>query len=63
MKKKDIKNRIDSSFNIQKDKSFQILKLAFEEIKEQYSISSDEVFNLIRGMEVSNEILVMFSIF
>ena len=64
MKKKYTKSTVNSSFlNIQKDKSLQILKLAFEEITEKYGISSNEILNLIEKKPVSKEILIPISIF
>ena len=64
MKKKSNKNAINSSpLNIQKDKSFQILKLALEEIKEKYDISSNEAFSLIEKKPISKEVLIPISIF
>ena len=64
MKKKDIKNNVNSSsLNIENDKSFQILKLAIDEIKEKYGVNSNEIFNLIEGKQRSKEILIPVSIF
>ena len=57
-------NTINSSIlDIQKDKSLQILKLAFEELKEKYGVSSNEIFNLIEGKQIQKEILIPVSIF
>jgi len=64
MKKKGGKNTVNSSsLGIQKDKSFQILKLALEEIKEKYGVSSDAVLNLIEKKPISKEVLIPISIF
>ena len=64
MMKQDIKNNVNSSFlDIHKDKSLQILKLALGEIKEKYSLSTNEIFNLIDRKPVSKEILIPISIF
>lgn len=59
------KNRtINSSIlDIQKDKSLQILKLVFEELKEKYNVSSNEIFNLAEGKEIQKEALIPISIF
>jgi len=64
MSKKDIKNSVNSSLSdIQKDKSFEILKLALDEVKEKYNVSSNEIFNLIERKKISKEVLIPISIF
>jgi len=64
MKKSSAKNTVDpGSLDTQNDKSFQILKLALDEIKEKHGLSTNEVFNLIERKQVSKEILIPVSIF
>ncbi|MBS3114282.1 hypothetical protein J4448_04215 [Candidatus Woesearchaeota archaeon] len=52
--------KIDS---IKEDKSFQILKLAIEEVKEKYKLASNEILSLIEEKPISKEILIPVSIF
>jgi len=61
MKKSEGKNSVD--LDIQDDKSLQILKLALDEVKQKYGLSSNDVFNLIEGKQRSKEILIPVSIF
>ncbi len=49
--------------NIKEDKSFQILKLAVDELKEKYDIAADEIFSLIEKKPISKEILIPVSIY
>ena len=42
--------KIDS---IKEDKSFQILKLAIEEVKEKYKLASNEILSLIEEKPIS----------
>ncbi|MBI2134812.1 hypothetical protein HYU09_02400 [Candidatus Woesearchaeota archaeon] len=64
MKKKESKITANSNIlNIQSDKSFQILKLALDEIKENYGVGSEEIFNLIGKKPFSKETLIPASIF
>lgn len=53
----------DSIFNIKYDKSFQILKLALDNLKEKYRITSGEILSLIEQRQVSKEILLPVPIF
>ena len=48
---------------IAEEKSFQILKLAIESLKEKYKISAHEILSLIEEKEISKEILLPVSIF
>ena len=57
-----IKNK-DNSSNIKKDKSFQILKLAVDDIKERYNLAPNEILSLLEEKKVSKEILIPVSIF
>jgi len=64
MSKKSSVNKVNSSVSdIQKDKSFQILKLALEEIKEKYGVNSNEILGLVEKKPVSKEVLIPISIF
>lgn len=64
MKKKFNEINVNSSsLDIHKDKSFQILKLALDEIKEKSGLSTNEIFNLVDHKKVSKEILIPVSIF
>src|SRR3989338_3345974 len=54
----------DSHFNFAKDdKSFQILKLIIDDIKEKYNLSPSEILSLIEEKPISKEILIPVSIF
>ena len=57
------KNTNSTAFNIQNDKSYQILKIAIKDLKENYRVSYDEIFKLIKSETVSKEILIPISIF
>ena len=58
------KKRINSeTFNIHNDKSFQILKLAVDDIKEKYKLDSNGILSLIEKKPISKEILIPVSIF
>ena len=58
---KETKN---SHFNFAKDdKSFQILKLAVDDIKERYNLAPSEILSLIEEKPISKEILIPVSIF
>ena len=60
------KNNVNSDENssgILNDKSFQILKLALDEIKEKYSLSSGEIMSLMEEKKAGREILVPVSVF
>ena len=64
MRKKYAKNDVNSSsLNIQDDKSFQILKLALDELKEKYNTKAEDIFNLIEKKPLLKEILIPVSIF
>lgn len=58
-----ISNKKEDSNNIKEDKSFQILKLVIEDLKESYNISSNEILSLIEQKPVYKEILIPVSIF
>ena len=58
--KKDSNNHLKS---IAEEKSFQILKLAIESLKEKYKISPHEILGLIEEKQISKEILLPISIF
>ena len=58
----EVDNTFDSLSTIQKDKSFQILKLALEELKEKYGVGSNEIFSSIEK-PVPKENLIPISIF
>jgi len=49
--------------NIKDDKSFQILKLSLDEVKEKYNLGSNEILSLIEKKPVSKDILIPVSIF
>ncbi|MBS3104671.1 hypothetical protein J4234_00270 [Candidatus Woesearchaeota archaeon] len=54
----------DSDLNFVKgDKSFQILKLIIDDIKEKYNLSPSEILSLIEEKPISKEILIPVSIF
>ncbi len=57
------KKRKNITINIKEDNSFQILKLAIDNIKEKYHISSNEILSLIEEKPISKEILIPVSIF
>ena len=57
------KNTNSTAFNIQNDKSYQILKIAIKDLKENYKVSYDEIFKIIKSETVSKEILIPISIF
>ena len=48
---------------IAEEKSFQILKLAIESLKEKYKISTHEILSLIEERQISKEILLPARIF
>ncbi|MBS3103142.1 hypothetical protein J4458_06900 [Candidatus Woesearchaeota archaeon] len=56
-------NKINTPENIKEDKSFQILKLALDEIKEKYKIAPNEILSLVEEKPVSKEILLPISVF
>ena len=58
----EVDKAFDGLSTIQKDKSFQILKLALEELKEKYGIGANEIFSSFEK-PVSKEILIPISIF
>lgn len=60
-----IKNFVkrDKNTDIKVDGSFQILKLAINDLKEKYKISSGEILSLIEERPVSKDILIPVSIF
>ena len=63
MKRFDRKNNVNSSSpDIRDDNSLKILKLALEELKEKYNVSSDEILSLIEKKPVSQDILITVSI-
>ena len=49
--------------SVKEEKSFQILKLAIDEIKEKYNLASNEILSLIENKPVSKEILIPVSVF
>ena len=58
------KNASDNSLkSIKEDKSFQILKLAVETIKEKHNLTASEILSLIEEKPISKEIFVPVSIF
>ena len=71
MKKKNTKKienaATESSYkspnSVKEDKSFQILKLAVEDIKEKYKLADSEILSLVEEKPVSKEILIPVSIF
>ena len=64
MKKKESKITVNSNIlDIQSDKSFQILKLALDELKGKYNARTEDIFNLIERKPFSKEILIPVSIF
>lgn len=61
---KKIVSRNDEEFgDLASDKSFQILKLAIEEIKQKYNLSSNEILSLVEEKKVAKEILIPVSVF
>ena len=48
---------------IKEDKSFQILKLAIDDIKEKYNLVPDGILSLIEEKPISKQILIPISIF
>lgn len=64
-KKENIIEKGSDSYlkSLKEDKSFQILKLAIDGLKERYGISSNEIISLIEKKPVSKEILLPISIF
>ena len=61
---KKLVNKNDEKIgDLASDKSFQILKLAIEEIKEKYNLSSNEILSLAEEKPVSKEVLVPVSVF
>ena len=61
--KKDVNISKNASSAYANDKSFQILKLAIDEIKEKYSLNSNEILSLIEEKPISKEILIPVSVF
>ncbi len=57
--------RKDDEFlkNIKEDKSFLILKIAIEDIKERYKFAAAEILSLIEAKPIKKEILIPVSIF
>lgn len=49
--------------SIKDDKSFQILKLALDELKEKYELATSEILSLIEEKPISKEIIIPVSIF
>lgn len=58
--KKDSNDHLTS---IKEEKSFQILKLAIDDIKEKYKFSINEILSLIEEKPISKELLIPVSIF
>lgn len=58
-----ISNKKEDRNNIKEDKSFQILKLVIEDLKEKYSLNSNEILSLIEQKPIYKEILIPVSIF
>ena len=66
MKYIDSKNNVNSdenASNLSRDKSFQILKLALQEIKEKYNLSSNEILSFADEKKIGKEILIPVSVF
>ena len=65
---KKLENSIkkDSAYplkSIKEDKSFQILKLIIDEIKEKHNVSATEIFSLIEQKPVTKQISIPISVF
>ncbi len=61
-----IKNSIEKKSkikNIKEDKSFQILKLAVNDLKEKYKLSPNVILSLVEEKPISKELLIPVSIF
>lgn len=64
MKKRESKITANPDIlDIQSDKSFEILKLALEQLKGRYNAKAEDIFNLIERKPFSKEILIPVSIF
>ena len=49
--------------SIKGDKSFQILKLALDDLKEKYKLAHNEILSLIEEKPISKEIMIPVSVF
>lgn len=56
-------NENGSEENIKHDKSFQILRLVLDEIKQKYNLSSNEILSFVEEKRVAKEILIPVSVF
>lgn len=61
--RKPISKNDEKINDLASDKSFQILKLALDEIKEKHNLSSNEILSLAEEKPVAKEILVPVSVF
>ncbi len=61
--RKDVTRNDGKISDLASDKSFQILKLALDEIKEKHNLSSNEILSLAEEKPVAKEILVPVSVF
>ena len=59
----NLDENVSNKNKIKDDKSFQILKLALDEIKEKYNLSSSEILSFVEEKHVSKEILIPVSVF
>ncbi len=53
----------DSQAYLTQDKSFQILKLALDEIKQKYNLSAGEILGFVEKKPVPREIMIPVSVF
>lgn len=61
---KNPSKKISTSINsIKEDKSFQILKLSIDDLKEKYNLTLNGIFSLIEEKPISKEILIPISVF
>ena len=61
---KNSSKKISTSVNsIKEDKSFQILKLSIDDLKEKYNLTFNEILSLIEEKPISKEILIPISVF
>ena len=61
--KKEVSKNDEKIGDLSSDKSFQILKLAIEEIKQRYGLSSNEILSFIEEKKVAKEVLIPVSVF
>lgn len=60
---KNLSKKVENNINVKEDKSFQILKLAIDDLKDKYKLTSSEIISLIEQKPISKEILIPVSIF